>query len=378
MLALVCFYGISKLTVENRFIDYFKQDTEIYQGMLAIDQNLGGTTPLDIIWRFAPQASERSEDSTETNEDCFLDDECFDDAQATLFVPAKIRKLKEIQAYLESVPQLGKVNSLVNAVKVAEQINGGELDNIQLALLPALVPDNLKAQLINPYYSEAAGEVRFSIRVIDSDKSLNRKQLVEDIRSHLTNQLGLAEEDVSLAGMVVLYNNMLQSLFDSQIKTIALVFIVIMAMFYLLFRSLLVAMVAIVPNVLAAVVVLGTMGLLGIPLDMMTITIAAISVGIAVDDTVHYVYRFKKEFQRDKNYLATMYRAHGSIGKAMYYTSVTIVIGFSILAFSNFNPTLYFGVFTALAMVIALLAALTLLPQLICMVKPFGPERAKA
>ncbi len=167
---------------------------------------------------------------------------------------------------------------------------------------------------------------------------------------------------------------MLQSLFTSQIQTLGAVVVALMLMFLILFRSLKIALIAIFPNLLSVGTVLGFMGWVGIPLDMMTITIAAISVGIAVDDTIHYIYRFAREYQQDKDYIAAMHRCHASIGYAMYYTSVSIIIGFSILMISNFIPSIYFGLLTGLAMAIALLAALTLLPRLIILLRPFGPD----
>jgi predicted RND superfamily exporter protein len=194
------------------------------------------------------------------------------------------------------------------------------------------------------------------------------------VRAHLIDELGFEPEQVHLTGMLVLYNNMLQSLFTSQIMTLSAVFVAILAMFMVLFRSLSLAFIALTPNLLAAGAVLGGMGLVGIPLDMMTITIAAITVGIGVDDTIHYVHRFKEEFAKDQNYLAAMYRSHASIGKAMYYTSIIIVFGFSILALSNFTPSIYFGLLTGLAMLAALLGAMLLLPKLILLIKPLGPE----
>ena len=165
---------------------------------------------------------------------------------------------------------------------------------------------------------------------------------------------------------------MLQSLFDSQILTLGVVVAALIFMFLILFRSLKIALIAIFPNILSISVVLGFMGWVKIPLDMMTITIASISVGIAVDDTIHYINRFNEEFIKDRDYLATMHRCHESIGYAMYYTTVTIIIGFSILVLSNFVPSIYFGLLTGLAMIIALLSALTLLPQLIILIKPLG------
>ena len=143
-------------------------------------------------------------------------------------------------------------------------------------------------------------------------------------------------------------------------------------MFIVLFRSLKFAVLAIIPNILSAAMVLGLMGVLGIPLDIMTITIAAITIGIAVDDTIHYVHRFQEEYWQDKNYWYAIMRCHNSIGRAMYYTSVIITVGFSILALSNFIPTIYFGLLTGAAMITALIANLTLLPLLIAIVRPMG------
>jgi len=218
-------------------------------------------------------------------------------------------------------------------------------------------------------------QARVGIRLVESSPDLRRQALFDDIRKHLTQEIGLDDEQVHLTGMAVLYNNMLQSLFSSQIKTLGVVFLAIMAMFMILFRSLKVALIAIFPNLLAAGTVLGLMGWMGISLDMMTITIAAITVGIAVDNTIHYIYRFKQEFARDGRYLDAMHRSHRTIGRAMFYTSLTIIVGFSILALSNFIPTIYFGLFTGLAMAIALLGALTLLPQLMVTFKPLGKDQ---
>ena len=248
------------------------------------------------------------------------------------------------------------------------------MDNFQLALLFKAIPDKFKGLVINSYVSPEHNELRFSVRVRDSEESLKRDRFLKKIRHDLINKLDLNKEHVHLAGMLVLYNNMLQSLFSSQILTLGIVVVALMVMFLILFRSLQVSLIAIFPNLLSIGVVLGVMGWVNLPLDMMTITIAAISVGIAVDNTIHYIHRFLEEFEKDGNYIQTLHRCHGSIGYAMYYTSVTIIMGFSILALSNFIPSIYFGLLTGLAMLIALIAALTLLPQLIVVFKPFGPE----
>jgi predicted RND superfamily exporter protein len=377
VLIILSAFGISRLAVENSFIDYFKDTTEIYRGMKVIDQNLGGTTPLDVIIELTDTETAAPVEDTGDDEE-FEEFEEFEEKKDDgryWFTADRMEQIKRIHNYLERLPETGKVLSLGTMLKIAEKLNKGKpLDNFQLALLYGELPDRLKAQVLDPYVSVAHNQLRFSVRIRDSEKSLKRDALLKKIRHGLTSELGLKAENVHLTGLLVLYNNMLQSLFDSQILTLGVVVVMLFAMFLLLFKSFKLALIALVPNLLAVGSVLGFMGWMNIPLDMMTITIAAISIGIAVDNTIHYIYRFKNEFKISQNYLNTMHYCHGSIGYAMYYTSVTIVIGFSILSLSNFLPTIYFGLLTGLAMLIALLAALTLLPQLLIVTRPFGPE----
>jgi predicted RND superfamily exporter protein len=397
--------GLSRLEVENSFIDYFKDTTEIYRGMKVIDQSLGGTTPLDVVIDFEksetlPAAAESGlapdqspadagttphrppepagESQLVQRDETFDEFNEFDEAASDekyWFTAEKTARVKAVHNYLDSLPQTGKVLSLATMLAIAEKLKGGKpLDSFELALLYSQASDEFKTMLIKPYVSLEHNQVRFWVRVRDSEKTLRRNELLKKIKADLPGILGLDEGHVHLAGLLVLYNNMLQTLFGSQILTLGITVLVLMAMFLVLFRSLIVALIAIFPNVLSIAAVLGVMGWLNIPLDMMTITIAAISVGIAVDDTIHYIHRFKREFQQDHNYVRTMHRCHGSVGHAMYYTSVVIIMGFSILALSNFIPSIYFGLLTGLAMLIALIAALTLLPQMIILVKPFGRE----
>jgi len=389
--------GITRLTVENSFIDYFKDTTEIYQGMKVIDQKLGGTTPLDVIIDLGESEKPKSaasanaaEVDAEANADNDPDFDKFDefdqfdefdefeekaDNDKYWFTSDKMALAVRIHDYLESLPATGKVLSLATMLKIAENLNHGKpLDNFQLALLYSELPDKFRDMVLDPYVSVPNNQLRFSIRVKDSEKSLKRDLLLAEIKNDLKNKIGLKKSQFHLTGLLVLYNNMLQSLFKSQILTMLIVVLALLGMFWILFRSLRLALIALVPNVLAVGAVLGFMGWMNIPLDMMTITIAAISMGIAVDNAIHYIYRFKKEFAVNRSYLSTLYACHASIGKALYYTSVTIIIGFSILVLSNFLPSIYFGLLTGLAMLIALFASLTLLPQLLVVIRPFGPE----
>ncbi|TGN38211.1 efflux RND transporter permease subunit [Marinobacter confluentis] len=375
IIAVLCVIGLSRLTVENSFIDYFKSSTEIHQGMITIDDRLGGTTPLDVVIT-DDRAPESASGGDPFASDCdpFVEDcEGAEGYRDTWFTYQKMDRLEKVHDYLDSLPETGKVQSISTTLDILAQVNGGEpLNALELAFVPSAVPEDLRDILLTPYISEEDDQARFSIRILETLPDLRRQELLDRIRSHLTEDMGFEDDQVQLTGMTVMYNNMLQSLFDSQIKTIGVVFLAIMIMFLILFRSIKLALIGMAPNLIAAGSVLGLMGWLGIPLDMMTITVAAITVGIAVDDTIHYIHRFKTEFEKDGDYIATMHRCHRSIGQAMFFTSLTIITGFSILVLSNFIPTIYFGLFTGFAMFMALVGALTLLPRLIVMVKPFG------
>ncbi len=370
---VVLVIGLSKLDVENSFINYFHESTEIYQGMKVVDQNLGGTTPLEVILTFPVVDQDWDE---EENDDFFFDEEeeAEDDSLKYWFTTEKLERIRAVHEYLDRQPEIGKVTSLATMVQVAEKINGEALGSFELGLLYGAIPPDFKAIVLDPYVSPEVGQARINLRIYDSQPDLKRSLLLKRIEHDLQSELGLKRDEFMLAGMMVLYNNMLQSLFASQILTLGAVFIGIMIMFMVLFRSWRLAVIAIVPNLLSAGAVLSVMGWSGIPLDMMTITIAAITIGIAVDNSIHYIHRFREEFAVVKNYRQAMSNCHASIGKSIYYISITVIVGFSILAMSNFIPTIYFGLLTGLAMLIALVQVLTLLPQMLIMFKPLGPE----
>ena len=379
LLAVLGGMGIAQLEVENRFIDHFKRTTEIYRGMELVDTKLGGTIPLD----FVIDAGETDTASTEETADPF--DDPFDDPFAGEEEAAgetsywlngyRLTQIETIHDYLESLPEVGKVLSLATGMKVIKQLNDGLLpDDYELALLRKYLPEDVKEALLDPYLSPEGDQTRLTMRLIESTPTLKRKELIERIRTYLVAEMGFAEATVHPTGMALLYSHLLHSLYRSQILTMGMVFASILLMFMVLFRRISLSIVAILPNLLAACSVLGLMGWWGIPLDIMTITIAAITVGIAVDHAIHYIHRFQVEFVRHQTYRETVMACHGSIGRAIYYTALTITVGFSILAFSNFIPTIYFGLLTGFAMMVALMSNLTLLAALLMIVKPLGRE----
>ena len=365
----LCF-GISKLQVENRFIDYFDKNTEIYKGMYEIDSKLGGTATLDII-------ISQPEDNFESIkiEDDFFDDDLFEDENSSAagywWNIYSLNKLEDIHDYLDSIPEIGKVLSVASGVKLARQINDGEdLNDLELALLRSVLPEDIRESLLYSYINKDDSVVRISTRVNESSTSLNRKDLLDKINHDLKNEFNLKESEYEITGLAVLYNNMLQSLFQSQIGSLLIVFAVISAMLFLIFRSFKVMIIGLVPNIFVASSVMGLLGLLNIPLDIMTITVAAISVGMAVDNTIHYIYRYKKELKKNGSDIA-LKNAHSTTGRAIFYTASTIAAGFCILSLSNFFPTVLFGVFTSIAMMLAFLCSLTLLPNLLVKYKVF-------
>lgn len=370
LVVILSIVGISRLEVENSFINYFNKNTEIYKGMKLIDEKLGGTTPLEIILKFPDKVKVMTAENDDFED--WGDEENQDD-EKYWFTKDKVDKIQLVHNYLDSLTAVGKVLSFSSIIEVATQLNNNKpLGTLEMGVLYSKIPENIKKDIIDPYISIKDNEARISLRIIDSQDGLRRNDLINQINYDLKNKLKLSKEEFKLAGVLILFNNLLQSLFKSQILTLGLVMVGIFAMFMILFRNIRLSLIGIVPNFIAAFFILGIIGLLGIPLDMMTITIAAITIGIAVDNSIHYIYRFKEEFLKNKDYTKTIEICHSTVGVAILNTSITIIFGFSILVFSKFIPTIYFGVFTGLAMLLAMISVLTLLPSLILISKPFG------
>jgi predicted RND superfamily exporter protein len=363
--------------VENSFINYFKKDTDIYKGMKIIDQELGGTTPLDIILTFSDENITLSP-ITVTKEDTEEDEDSFEDEFNTLenkdqywFTDEKINIIKKVHNYLTHIEQIGEVQSFATLLDTGKILNQNKnLDSVDLAIIYQKLPQKYRDIILLPYVNTEHNQARFSTRIVDSNEALRRDTLLEKITYDLKHMIDPNVATVQLSNLMVLYNNMLQSLFHSQIMMISLVLLIIFLMFFILFRSFKLTLIALTVNIIPIGMVFGFMGWLHIPLDIMTITIAAIAMGIGVDDTIHYIHRFKVEFAKDNFYYFTMHRANNSIGNAMYYTTLTVVIGFSILTLSNLIPTIYFGLLTMLVMAAALISNLILLPKLLLLFKP--------
>ena len=363
---IISVFGISKLKVENSFINYFNKKTEIYQGMKLIDEKLGGTTPLEVILKF-PKEEDKKE---KNNEDDWGNDE--ENEEKYWFTKDKIEKIANVHNYLDSLEPVGKVLSFSSIIDVATKLNNNKsLGTLEMGVLYSKIPESIKKEIVDPYISIENSEARINLRIKDSLEGLRRNELINKINYDIENKLGIKKSEFKLAGVLILFNNLLQSLFKSQIMTLGFVMIGIFIMFLILFRNIKISLIGVIPNFIAAFFILGIIGLAGIPLDMMTITIAAITIGIAVDNSIHYIYRFKEELLNLKDYDKTLKYCHSTVGVAILNTSITIVFGFSILVLSNFIPTIYFGIFTGIAMLLAMISVLTLLPSLLLAFKPF-------
>ena len=371
LVIILSVFGISRLEVENSFINYFNKNTEIYKGMKLIDDELGGTTPLEIILKFPKKETQYQEEIDA--DDWGAEEE--GNEEKYWFTKDKIDKITSVHNYLDGLPQVGKVLSFSSIIEIAKQLNNNKpLGTLEMAVLYSKIPQSIKTEIVDPYISIKDNEARINLRIIDSQENLRRDDLINKINFDLKNKIGLKEDEYKIGGVLILFNNLLQSLFKSQILSLGLVMTGIFAMFVVLFKNIKLSVIGVVPNFIAALLILGIIGLLGVPLDMMTITIASITIGIAVDNSIHYIYRFREEFNINKDYIKTVKVCHSTVGVAILNTSITIIFGFSILIFSKFIPTIYFGMFTGLAMLLAMIFVLTLLPCLILITKPFGKE----
>jgi len=345
LVSAIAVFGLSKLSVENSFINYFKKDTEIYQGLNFIDKELGGTIPLEIV---------------------------FNDLASAYWADSSLREdFHDVHQYLDSIPSIGKVLSIDTFIQVLKESNDGKAPNGFLLMLGKNnMPEFAKSQVLQPHISDETDQIRIIARVKETTTDLDRNQLIIDIKKELVERFYFSEDEFYFTGTFSLYNNLLQSLFSSQIKTIFTVFTIIFMLFLIVFRSISTALIAVIPNIIPSLIILGLMGLARIPLDIMTITIAAIAIGIGIDNAIHYISRFKSELLVDADFEASMYRAHNSIGVSMFYTAATVAIGFLVLILSNFIPSIFFGIFMAIAMLSAVFVNLTLLPKLLIFFKP--------
>ncbi|WP_049724004.1 efflux RND transporter permease subunit [Gilvimarinus polysaccharolyticus] len=341
VLAIGC-SGLFFLSVENSFINYFRDSTKVHQELSFIDQEFGGSTPLQLVYTLPEKPA-----NTDLE-----------------FTARDIQTLQLIQAALERHKGVGDTLSVVNFTQLAQQINDAKpLTEYELNAVYWSMDESLKNDLLGSYFNKEERQVRISTRIQDTTEGLNRADLLAGIHADM-EKLAIPQDRYQLTDLFVLYQNILDKLFRSQILALGIVYVLLLLSFWALFRSFKIALIGITPNILTTIAVLGFMGWMAIPLDLMTITIASIAMGIAVDDTIHYIHRYREELTNGDSAHA-LERTHMSVGYALLYTTTIITLGFLLLVFSDFVPSVQFGLLTSLAMLIALLSDLTLLPVLL-------------
>lgn len=356
--------GVTQITLGNRLVEYFRGDTEIRQGLNFIDQQLGGTLPLEVVVQFPPYVPEEQIEGDDFDDFGSGEPDVF--PERYWFTPEKVAVIDRIQGHLEDHPAFGKSVSLANLERLGRTFNGGQpLSYLELTAILDQVPETARTGFVFPYADPESGQMRISVRLHETGPVFDLNELIDGIENFATQEVGLDGENIRVTGVAVMFNGMLEQLIDSQMSTLAFVIIATFLMFALLLRSWYLAFVGLIPNLLAAAIILAFMGYAGIPLDLMTITIASIVIGIGVDDAIHYLHRYQDERALGQGSREAVASTHASIGSALYFTSLTVVIGFSVLLFSRFIPTVYFGALAALAMVLALTANLTLLPSIL-------------
>jgi hypothetical protein len=334
--------GLFRLDVENSFLNYFRDSTQVYKELSFIDRELGGSTPLDLIYTIPDAQKDKN----------------------LILTADTVQQLQRIQAALSQYEAVGKQLSIVNFTELAKKINDNKpLTEYELTVIYKTIENTLRKDLLGSFLSPEHSQIRISIRIQDTTENLDRTKLIADIKQDM-QELGIPEEQYVLTSLFVLYQDILQRLFRSQLISFGFVYITLTLTFFAIFRSIRIALIGIAANIFSVLVVLGVMGWLKIPLDLMTITIASIAMGIAVDDAIHYIQRYLEEIEEVPSDEAIA-NTHFSVGYAMIYTSLIIIIGFSLLAFSDFMPSVLFGLLTGLAMAIALLANLLMLPVLL-------------
>ena len=390
LLLAILGFGTTKLQVDNKFLDYFKQDSDIYKGMYTFDKELGGIMSLEIILNLSDaELAQQPEESTivETGSSQWSDDAQEDDwedetesgddwdeewggddehAQApSLWLTSYgMNKLRDTTAALSQVAGVGKIVSIDTAVALGEGILQRELNDFELSFLFGSLPEEIYDILIDPYFSKDQQKVRMSLRLKETESQINRDDMLMEISSVL-DDLGWQQNQYQMSGLAVLYNNLLQSLFTSQILTLGLVLGSIWILLVLMFRSLSLSSIAMVPTLLSSGSVLGVLGWTGKPLDILTVTVASVSVGLAVDNAVHYLNRFRKEMANGKTAIDAVKIAHNTVAQGIVVTNLSIMSGFLVFTLSDFIPTIFFGLLVCLAMGVGSFATLTVLPSLL-------------
>ena len=336
----VSVWGMTKIKVETKFIDYFHQKSEIYQGLDYIDNQMGGTTPFEVILTSPTPGFFKTAEG--------------------------LAALEGVGKFFASVPETGNLRSiktLVDEVRKGYRARDPQI----LGLLTGFAKDQVK-EFCNADFTKS----RILVRMKETAPTLNRKAILGRLTAHLDSlkDKELKGVEARPTGVFLLYANMLDTYWPNTKKTFFLATAAIWLMLMLLFRSPIMAALVILPEVLPVFLVLGVMGFTGIALDMVTVIIASVALGIGIDAAIQYAVRFRRELEAANGDLElAIRRSHATIGRAILIATSIVFAGFAMLCFSQFVPTIYFGLFTGLAILMGLFASLTTLPASFLLLK---------
>ncbi|MGE0432527.1 MAG: RND family transporter [Planctomycetota bacterium] len=343
---VVAVLGMQKLQVEMKLIDYFKAASPTHQGLKFIDREMGGTTTLEVI--------------IESGEEGYF------------------HKFQSLEALRPVMDQLDahhsrEIGNVISALSFMDEVKRFVPHDFARALALQMTRETL----LHDYISPDGKRARIVARVRETIPDLDRGALLTGVTNFLAAQFPAdGPLKAKVTGIFVLYTNMLNSLIVSQQKSLGVVGISVTIMLAVLFLSPVLAIIGMVPNVVPVLLVLGVMGLAAIPLNIVTVMIASVALGIGVDGTIHYVARYRKELAAtDGDFEAALRRSHQSIGLAILATSFAIIGGTWLMMLSDFVPTIWFGLFTGLALLASLFGALTILPSFLLLLRPFGKWR---
>ncbi|MFH1459488.1 MAG: MMPL family transporter [Candidatus Omnitrophota bacterium] len=349
-------FGITKIVIETNELEWFKKDSDFYKTVVLIDNDLCGVTDLEVIIKGKP-----------------------DD----LNNPIILERIDKLSAEIRKMPYVKKVISLATYVKrVNKALNN---DDPQYYRVPE--QRELIAQELFLFSFSDAGRNELE-RYVSSDYSRGRISIkIKKISSAEIVQLSydvkrLAEESFkdndiqfSLSGFSYMYAELEENLQDSQIKSFSMAFLLIIGLMFIIFNSLKYGLISILPNLFPIVFILGMMGWLNIKLNVATVMIASISLGIAVDDTIHLLFRFRNVFSKTNSVIQAINNSIFRVGQAVIFTSVINILGFTVMLSSNFMPTREFGILIAFTLFFALLGDLFILPSLLIIAKRFFEKR---
>ena len=340
-------YGGTGIKVESNIFESFPEDSEISRSSSFIESNLMGLLPIEFVIE-AP-------------------------GTAGIFEPKVLREMRSMQNYLRTIPEVTSsisVADYVNRLHTALAIDTSEDDEVSeekarnYAKLASLRGD----AIVKSLYSKDYKQGRISVRMKNVSSS-RYQEIMKNVKEYINTNFPLSIS-CTITGIVPLLMDMQGYLAMSQIKTFFLAFIFIFISITFLLKSVRFGLISMIPNLVPIVITLGVMGFLNISLDVATIMIASVAIGISVDDTIHFLYRFKREFEKDKQYYQAIQRTLTGVGKAILFTTIIATSGFLIFCLSSFKPIQHFGLLTGITMVSALIADLFVLPSCILLFKP--------